>query len=145
VAITHASQEKINQDFPFFAELHRHLCGRPNTIPPVVTTGVGPSGQHVVQFQPIEEPPRSQAASRASLAQTKDTTPDGKENVWLSTSSSLKSQKRGPKVSSFTISDEKLKNAQSSIKRVTKKSFEDRLADATECVFFLLDDFTFEC
>ena len=37
-------EEKIVEGFPFFPEMHRHLCGRPNAIPPVVTTGVGLTG-----------------------------------------------------------------------------------------------------
>ncbi|KAJ7197872.1 hypothetical protein C8J57DRAFT_479770, partial [Mycena rebaudengoi] len=43
--------EQISEDFPYFAELHKFLCTRPNIIPPVVTTGVGPLGRQVVHHQ----------------------------------------------------------------------------------------------
>ncbi|KAJ7278764.1 hypothetical protein C8J57DRAFT_1059764, partial [Mycena rebaudengoi] len=43
--------EQISEDFPYFAELHKFLCTRPNIIPPVVTTGVGPLGHQVVHHQ----------------------------------------------------------------------------------------------
>ena len=50
--------------------MHCFLCGCPNAIPPVVTTGVGPGGQHVVHFQAIEDQPRSSIVAAPSLQLT---------------------------------------------------------------------------
>lgn len=38
--------------FPFFPRLHQLLCTRPNSIPPAITTGIGPAGREVVYLQP---------------------------------------------------------------------------------------------
>ena len=142
-------EEKIVEGFPFFPEMHRHLCGRPNAIPPVVTTGVGPTGRHVVHFQAIEDRTSSSTAAElpsqptgapavtptdilATPVRPKSTVSganDTKENVKPPPTTG---GKRAPKDSSFTVTEATIEKAKASIQRVTKKSFEDRLADATE-------------
>jgi hypothetical protein len=40
--------DEITKDFPLFPRLHVMLHTRPNVVPPVLTTGVGPHGRSVV-------------------------------------------------------------------------------------------------
>lgn len=128
IKLTVILAEKINEGFPFFAEMHRYLCGRPNAIPPLVTTGVGPAGRSVVQFQPIEEPA---AATEPQLEM---------ELPVLATPihPPATTKKRPAKESSFAVTDAAVEKAKSSIQRVQKKSLEERLADATEFVSFFV-------
>ncbi|KAG8905570.1 hypothetical protein FRC01_008306 [Tulasnella sp. 417] len=44
--------EEINNQFPFFAELHRLIGTRPNMIPISITTGTGPRGSTTIHPQP---------------------------------------------------------------------------------------------
>ncbi|KAF7427787.1 hypothetical protein PC9H_007002 [Pleurotus ostreatus] len=43
--------EQICKDLPYFPALHRLWASRPNVVPPVVTTGIGPRGRSVVYMQ----------------------------------------------------------------------------------------------
>lgn len=139
--------EKILQGFPFFAEMHRFLCSRPNAIPPVVTTGVGPAGRHVVHFQDVEDrggtagdtfsqpsdyPFEPQVAIPATPARLNSMQASvDKENIQPPPSTGRK-RSTSAKNSSFTVTEATIEKAKASIHRVTKKSFKDRLADATE-------------
>jgi hypothetical protein len=43
---------QIEQEFPFFPALHRIFASRPNVMPIVITTALGPQGQKTVWYQP---------------------------------------------------------------------------------------------
>lgn len=47
--------EKINQEFPYFSELHKLFGTRGNVVPVAVTTGVGPNGAQTIYYQPPDE------------------------------------------------------------------------------------------
>ncbi|KAF8217950.1 hypothetical protein K438DRAFT_2006909 [Mycena galopus ATCC 62051] len=46
--------EQLNIEFPFFKDLHKFLSTRPNVVPPVITTGMGPQGRRIIHNQPSE-------------------------------------------------------------------------------------------
>ncbi|KAF8868477.1 hypothetical protein CPB84DRAFT_1969532 [Gymnopilus junonius] len=134
--------EKINRTFPFFAEMHRYLCGHPNAIPPLVTTGVGPAGHSVVQFQPIGEEPlqvlasmeptEPQLVTNNSVPPTTPVHSSASAEPLKATQVQVTAKKRSAKASSFAITDAAVEKAKSSIQRVQKKTFEERLGDAAE-------------
>ncbi|KAF4615111.1 hypothetical protein D9613_003450 [Agrocybe pediades] len=119
--------DDILAGFPFFKEMHRFLCGRPNTLPPVVTTGVGPNGRHVVHFQPLENGPSSVPSASPPSPTTE---PGAVEPVKENIQTPALVPRKGARESSFSM--DAIEKAKSSIQRVVKKSFEERLADATE-------------
>ncbi|KAJ6447637.1 hypothetical protein DFH09DRAFT_1386296, partial [Mycena vulgaris] len=45
--------EQLNQEFPYFSELHKFLSTRPNVVPPLITTGIGPQGRKIVHNQTL--------------------------------------------------------------------------------------------
>ncbi|KAF8900242.1 hypothetical protein CPB84DRAFT_1847304 [Gymnopilus junonius] len=134
--------EKINRTFPFFAEMHRYLCSRPNAIPPLVTTGVGPAGRSVVQFQPIGEEPlqvlasmeltEPQLVTNNSVPPTMPVHSSASAEPPKATQVQVTAKKRSAKASSFVITDAAVEKAKSSIQHVQKKTFEEQLGDAAE-------------
>lgn len=44
-------EETITDEWKFFPRMHKLLATKPNAIPPVITTGVGPAGRKVRFFQ----------------------------------------------------------------------------------------------
>ena len=54
--------EKINQEFPYFSELHKLFGARGNVVPVAVTMGVGPNGAQTIFYQPPDEHPDLQPA-----------------------------------------------------------------------------------
>ncbi|EDR03564.1 uncharacterized protein LACBIDRAFT_331344 [Laccaria bicolor S238N-H82] len=142
-------KEKIVEGFPFFPKMHHHLCGCPNAILPVVMTGVGPTGQHVVHFQAIEDQSSSSTAAELPLQQTgaPAVTPTEVLATPMHTPSMVSGEndtkentnpppttggKHTPKDSSFMVTEATIEKAKALIQHVTKKSFEDRLADTTK-------------
>jgi hypothetical protein len=138
---------------------------RPNTVPPAVTTGVGPEGRQVVHFKaPLLKPahtitddqidPRLICSSQALLSPvpaTMHATPFtpitnmasaptvDKENVPQSSAT-----RQGPKASSFKLA-EMVETARANIKKIpAKRSFEEMMVDLTryDYLFFcaLLSD-----
>lgn len=59
---THFTSRKINQEFPYFWELHKLFGACKNVVPVVVTTGVGPNGAQTIFYQPPDEHPDIQPA-----------------------------------------------------------------------------------
>lgn len=118
--------------------MHCFLATCPNAIPPVVTTGVGHKGQHVVHYQlldagtgsnvPPEQPPVSASGAAAEAPAA------NKENIAPSATPS--DGHHGPHELSFSVTLESVKKAKVSIQCVQKCSFEEQLADATEYVTF---------
>ena len=43
--------DEIEKEFPFFSRFHRFCSTRANTVPPAVTTGIGPRGRETVHYQ----------------------------------------------------------------------------------------------
>lgn len=58
----HLHLEKINQEFPYFSELHKLFGGRGNVVPVAVTTGVGPNGAQTIFYQRPDEHPELRPA-----------------------------------------------------------------------------------
>jgi len=139
--------DQILDEFPFFARLHYMHSSRPNTIPPAVTTGVGPEGLQVVHFKaPISKPAHTitddqidprlwvTLSSQASLplipavtiSPSEPASTVGKENIPPSSAT-----QQGPKASSFKLA-EMVETARANIKKIpAKRSFEEMMVDLT--------------
>lgn len=130
---SHLFLEQIHATFPFFGTMYEYLCTRPNAIPPIVTTGVGPAGRHVVHFQPVEPVaiPSDNTPTAPILSESQPAAP-----AIPTPSQPAAGGKRPAKDSSFTVTPALIDKAKGSLQRVVKKSFEERLADAKEFVSF---------
>ncbi|KAF6748739.1 hypothetical protein DFP72DRAFT_1074080 [Ephemerocybe angulata] len=60
--------QEINSAFPFFGRLHRQTATRPNVVPIVVTTGVGPHGSQSLWLQPRNQGAVNNLSSQAAPA-----------------------------------------------------------------------------
>ncbi|KAF8882601.1 hypothetical protein CPB84DRAFT_1790749 [Gymnopilus junonius] len=122
--------EKINRTFPFFAEMHRYLCGHPNAIPPLVTTGFQPIGEEPLQVLASMEPTEPQLVTNNSVPPTTPVHSSASAEPPKATQVQVTAKKHSAKASSFAITDAAVEKAKSSIQHVQKKTFEERLAAA---------------
>ncbi|KAF6745894.1 hypothetical protein DFP72DRAFT_973716 [Ephemerocybe angulata] len=120
--------EDILKKFPYFSDMHSHLCGRPNTIPPAITTGVGPSGPTTVIHRASQP---SQAPASAPVSTSAET--PARRPALAPVSTNTSGGKCTPRPSSFGTTAAAVEKAKIKIQKTpARKNFEDRLAETAE-------------